>query len=246
MRYDGHDHYADAVSYNTGVVWSPDSAWVFKLLHGTAYRTPYAIQLREDETIHLEKIINFSAQAAWRPSERLSAAVVLFNNRLDKHVMEDPYAGLSNPNHQDIYGIEAELSVQPTESIAFSGNLTLMDNSGPDEVYRYNDYSYIDEETGELVKHYIDLEYPYDPGAKRLFNFSATWRPVSRLTTTATARYIGPRDLIYPRGESTTRCESVWLLDWSATIHRFFHENADFTLSIKNLLDEDYLTPWNL
>ena len=243
LRYDSHDTYTDAVSYNIGIVWSPSQDWIFKALHGTAYRTPYATQLREENHPKPEKIVNYSAQASWRPSERFSAAIALFNNDLEHHVVEDPYAGLSNPNHQTIYGVETDLSWKLFDSFTLRANFTMLDHRGPQEIYRYNDYSYIDEETGELVDHYTDLFYPFDVGADQLFNLQAVWRPINRLTSIAVIRYIGDRDLIHPREETVTHCDSVWLLDLSVTFKQLVLPKTDLTLSINNVFDTRYRTP---
>ena len=243
IRHDAHEAYEDATSYNVAAVWNPSSQWVLKLLHGTAFRTPYARQLRDEEdTIEPEQIRNFSAQLSWKPLAAVDLSVCLFNNRIDYHVMEDPYAGLSEANEQDIDGLEAQVRLIPWETVELSANLTLLDNQGPDETYWYNDYTYIDDE-GNVVKNYVELTYPYDPGAKRLFNLTGLWRPSDRLTAGMTLRYIGKRDFIYPIDETMTTCDDVWLLDMNATVHRFFHPGVDLTVGVRNLLDEEYETP---
>ena len=60
-----------------------------------------------------------------------------FSSRIDNHLMEDPYAGLSQPNHQKIYGVELMGNVFPMKELSFSANLTLLNNSGPYETYNY-------------------------------------------------------------------------------------------------------------
>ena len=140
LRSDDHDEYTDHLSYNAGVVWSPDSEWVLKLLYGTAYRTPYAKQLRDEEKPELEKIDTLNAQVAWNPSKRAGLSLCGFASWIENHTMEDPYAGLSLPNSQDIIGLELEGHLSPAESLDLSANLTLMDNSGPDETYHYLDH----------------------------------------------------------------------------------------------------------
>jgi outer membrane cobalamin receptor len=243
LRYDDHDVYNNATSYSAAAVWKPAHDWAFKLLHGTAFRTPYASQLREETgSIDPEKIMNTSIQCTWVWPQRMDVSLAVFHNTIDDHVYEDPYAGLSNPNTQKIYGVETDVRWQIDKHWELGAALTLLNNSGPNEVYRYNDYSYVDED-GNLVKHYIDLYYPYDTGAKQLFNLVATWRPLARLTTSATLHYIGPRDLIYPRGEQVQTADDVWLLDWSLTLKRWLHPNLDLNVAVKNLLDTDYQTP---
>ena len=53
-------------------------------------------------------------------------------SQLNRHIIEDPYAGLSLANEQDIWGVELEGQYRPFESLELAANLTLMDNSGPD------------------------------------------------------------------------------------------------------------------
>ena len=242
VRYDGHDAYEDATSYNMAAVWAPTSQWVLKLLHGTAFRTPYARQLRDEDIIEPEKIRNFTAQLAWKPHTAVDLAVCVFNNRIANHVLEDPYAGLSADNEQEIDGLEAQIRLTPWDALKVSANFTLLDNSGPDETYWYNNFTYFDEE-GNAVKNYVGLTYPYDTGAKRLFNLSATWQPFDRLTTNATLSYIGPRNFIYPIGEVVTRCDEVWLLNATATVHRFLYPNIELAVYIRNVLDKEYEIP---
>lgn len=244
LRYDEHDEYKSATSYNLAAVWAPGRQWTLKLLHGMAFRTPFARQLRENEggAIDPEKIINTSAQVDWHPSDRLDTNLTVFHNRIEDHVNEDPYAGLSNPNSQKIYGLEAQARWRIDGHWALDGALTVLNSSGPDEVYRYNDYSYVDED-GNWVDNYVDLIYPYDTGAKQLFSLSAIWNPIDRFNLTPTLRYIGSRDLIYPRSETVTSCDGVWLVDLAATLRRVWKPDADLTLTVKNLFDRDYDTP---
>ncbi|MFZ5569109.1 MAG: TonB-dependent receptor plug domain-containing protein [Thermodesulfobacteriota bacterium] len=242
LRNDAHDEYDDAVSYNTGLVWSPNRQWVVKLFHGTAFRTPYASQLREEDELEPEKITNLSAQVAWKPSMVLDMSLCGFNNRIANHVMEDPYAGLSSPNTQTINGLEFETRLHPHDTLDVELNFTVLSNSGPDEKYLYNDYDFIRPD-GSVEKHYVELVYPYDLGPDRLFNLIGTWRPVQRFSTTGILRYISARDLIHPREEAVITCKEAWLLDWNATVHRFVIPSMELTLSVRNLLDREYTQP---
>jgi outer membrane cobalamin receptor len=104
-------------------------------LYGTAYRTPFASQLLEEEEAELEKIKTLNIQIAWDISKRAGLSLCGFVSRIDNHIMEDPYAGLSQSNNQDIKGVEIEGYLSPHSSLDFSANLTLIDNNGPDETY---------------------------------------------------------------------------------------------------------------
>ena len=164
MRNDAHDEYSNHLSYNVGAVWSPEPQWMMKLLYGVAYRTPFARQLLEEGKPDTEEIETLNLQVAWKPSPQAALSVCGFVSRIEKHIMEDPYAGLSLPNRQNIKGVEIEGRFSPVKSLDLSANLTLLDNDGPNETYHWNDFSFVRPD-GTVVKHYTDLTYPYDRGA---------------------------------------------------------------------------------
>ena len=242
VRNDKHDEYKDHVSYNAGAVWSASSQWVFKVLYGTAYRTPFASQLLEEEEAELEKIKTLNVQIVWDISKHAGLSLCGFASRIENHIMEDPYAGLSQPNNQDIKGVEIQGRLLPVKGLHLSANLTLIDNSGPDEIYHYNDYSFILPD-GTVVKHFTDLTYPYDTGPNSLFNLTGTWQPVEKVTTFARLGYFSSRQLIYPRATEYGSSPGVWLLDLSATIRDFVLPDFELEFSVRNLTDKEYDTP---
>ncbi len=241
LRGDRHDEYADHLSFNTGVVWSVSSQWAWKLLYGTAYRTPYARQLLDGEEPDLEKIETVSTQVSWKPSKRFGMSVCGFYSRIDNHLMEDPYAGLSNPNHQEMLGLEVEGRYSPIDSIDLTGNVTLVNNKGPDETYHYNDYTYWDGE--KWVKHYVDIQYPYNKGPHTMVNLMGTWKPLDWIRTSLRLRYFSSRDLIYPRVQTFESSSDVWLIDANARFKDIFHKGLELDLSVRNLADRKYETP---
>jgi hypothetical protein len=242
LRNDAHDEYGNHLSYNLGAIWSPEPQWMMKLLYGVAYRTPFARQLLEEENPDTEEINTLNLQVSWKPSRQAELSVCGFASRIEKHIMEDPYAGLSLPNRQNIRGVEIEGRFSPVQSLDLSANLTLLDNDGPNETYHWNDYSNVRLD-GTVVKHYTDLTYPYDIGADTLFNLTGTWRPVERVTAFLRLGYFSSRDLIFPRSAEIRSVPGVWLVDMSATIRDIGIPGLDLELSVRNLLDRDYETP---
>jgi outer membrane receptor protein involved in Fe transport len=241
LRGDRHDQYQDHLSYNTGVVWSISPRWVWKILYGTAYRTPFARQLLGDGDPDLEKIETVSSQISWKPSKKFGTSVCGFFSRIDNHLMEDPYAGLSVPNDQEIMGLELEGHYSPLEQLDLSGNLTLIDNSGPEETYHYNDYTYWDGH--KWVKHYTDLRYPYDKGPHTMMNLMGTWKPWDRFRANLRLRYFSSRDLIYPRIRTYESSSEVWLVDMTVVIKDVFRKGLELDLAVKNLANRKYETP---
>ena len=243
LRNDDHDSYQDHLSYNAGVVWPFYSQWVLKLLYGTAYRTPFAKQLIEEDTPDLEKINTLNAQVAWNLSNRAGVSLCGFASWIENHTLEDPYAGLSVPNRQDIIGIEIEGHLSPADNLDFSTNLSLIKNSGPDETYHYFDHVEGGPPPKPWIYVYKDLDYPYDAGPETLFNFIGTWRPFEKVTLYGGIRYFSSRKLIYPKNESIVSVPGIWLVDACVTLRDLAVPGLDMEVSVKNLSDRKYKTP---
>ena len=242
LRADDHDDYTDRISYNAGVSWGFRPAWMVKLLYGTAYRTPFARQLLSDENPELEKINCLSAQLAWKPSRLAEFTLTGFINRIDHHIKGDPYAGLSEPNDQRIRGLEVAGNLFVGDHLEVGANLTLLENSGPRETYRFNDYTIVQPD-GSVFRHFVDITSPYDIGPKRLFNLSCTWRPTDRFTGFAHLSYTASRKRIFPKATEFPSTSSVWIADVSGTFHDLVADGLDLSIRVENLFDHDYDTP---
>jgi len=242
FRGDLHDPYEDQVSFNTGIVWHPNSKWQTKFLYGTAYRTPFARQIQEEEHPDLEKIETFTAQFSWMPDKDLNLSLTGFWNQLEDHVIGDPYAGLSEPNNQDIYGLEMKGSYSPLNNIRLKADLTLLDNNGPDEHFRFEESSIVHPD-GTVETKYSDFSMPFNEGPDTMFNFTADWWPKENIMASLFLRYISSRKLIYPKEEVIESASDVWRLDASFTFKDIVKEGLDLNLYFQNLLDKDYHTP---
>ncbi len=242
LRQDVHQEYENSLSHSAAAIWSPNSAWRVKLLYGTSYRTPFARQLMAASKPDLEKSKNYSLQIDWKPRQELSLTGTAFLNRISDHVMDDPYAGLSLPNEQDIYGLELQAGYNPWQWLDLWADLTLLENRGPDETYMYEEYSYVRPD-GSEEQVLTELSYPYDPGADTIFNLGATFKPGSKLELFAGMRYFSSRELIYPRGNERNKASRQWLADIAATYKDLGLPGLDMTLSVRNLFDAEYETP---
>ncbi|MBN1832516.1 MAG: TonB-dependent receptor plug domain-containing protein [Deltaproteobacteria bacterium] len=244
LRHDMHDDFEDQTSLSAGIGWSPSSSWRYKLMGGTAYRTPFARQLYEEGNPDLEEIRSLNMQIAWEKPRRMGFSATGFCQWLEDHVMEDPYAGISLPNEQKIHGLELEGHYSPSPSLKIEGNVTLLENRGSDETYRYLDSIEIDDE-GNIVKVYDTKTYPYDLGADSLFNVMVTWQPMPGVILHARTGYAASRSLIYPRDDAfeIVSVSGEWLVDLGAVIRDVPFPGADLDLSVKNLTDNSYQTP---
>jgi outer membrane cobalamin receptor len=240
VRYDNHDQYDDRMSFNAGMAWHLDS-YMLKLLYGTGYRTPFARQLKEDLDHKLEKINSLNAQLSWK-SVDTQASVTAFINDIENHVTEDRYAGagLSMPNSQTIYGAELELDHQLTDRIKLGANLTLLENSGPNEVYFYNDFNYTDGD-GNLVRHFLKLEHDYDMGPDILGTLKAGFQVTKHLQLVSELRYFAGQDLYFPIEDVTKSCEDAWVMDLHLHVKHLFP--FDLSVFVTNVFDNDNSIP---
>ncbi len=240
FRYDDHELYEDRASFNTGLAWNMNS-YMFKLIYGTGYRTPFARQLKQDLNHKLEKISNLNAQLSWKTPDT-QASITGFANRIENHVIEDRYAGagLSTPNKQTVYGVELELEHQLTDRLSLGGNLTLLRNSGPEEVYFYNDYSYIDPD-GNLVKNYLYLEHEYNMGPDIMGSLNLNWQVIPHVMLASELRYFSEQNLYYPIKDVVKSCDSAWILDLNLHVRDLWP--FDLSLFATNLLDNDHTIP---
>lgn len=243
VRFDEHSAYENNISFNYGVVWNITDEIILKLLSGTAYRTPFSSQLLADEQTDLEKIRSLTFQIGWQPSDDFNLSLVFFDNEIRNHIMQDQYAGLSLPNHQNIQGIELAFQWKPLEAVEFRGNMTLLDHSGPEELYKYNDYDEWNPDTGEVEKHYVYLSYPYDVGSETLGNLMCILRPAERVSVSLRASHIGARRLIFPRGDQTMVFPAEWLGDASFLLRDVTDFGIDVRLTLKNITNVSYKIP---
>ncbi len=245
LRHDRHTDLENQTSLSAGIGWSPAKYWRYKLLYGTAYRTPFASQLYTDEQPEFEQIQSLNLQIAWNRAKQMGWSATGFYQQIDNHVMEDPYAGVSQPNVQDIYGIELDAHWQPVKSLRLQAGLTLVANSGPQENYRYVESYGFDNDTGELVPNYAVNRFDYDLGPDRLFNVQATWQPLTDLSVNVSARYTGSRSLLFPRDDTLERVsvDGAWCVDAAVVVENVISRGIDLEVSLHNLFDNRYDTP---
>ena len=243
IRADIHNEYEDSLSTSLGLVWHPRETFLMKFLYGTSFRSPYGRQyVDESAGEDLETAHNFSVQMSWEPRKGTQLEVTGFFTRISDHVTEDPFAGISLPNDQDVWGLEASASVAIMDTLSISGNITLFTSDGPDETYRYTEYSIIGP-GGTPEEKVIDLNYPFDTGPDLLANAFVRWNPTDDVSFRFRLRYFSERRLVYPRGETWQTVPGVWLADVNGIVKNFLYPGLDVILSVTNITDRDYKTP---
>ncbi len=242
LRHDDHDSFGDKFSYNTGLVWTPLEDWAMKALTGTAYRTPSPRQLFNSSKTDPEEIKNISLEISRKIGKKAEVSIGGFINRISNHVMDDPYAGLSSPNSQEIKGIEVSGSVKPIDQLTLSAAFTRQSNQGPLETYLYNDYSTLLPD-GTWKKHYVLLEYPYDSGPDQFWRAGLVWSPKDTIDVFTQAKYFSGYPLTYAHAEQYEKSSSAFLVDAGIRIKNILTDQSDLELNITNLLDKEYKIP---
>ncbi|MBW2010130.1 MAG: TonB-dependent receptor [Deltaproteobacteria bacterium] len=249
LRNDDHDRFEDKISYSLGAAWNFSPDLILKTIYGTAYRTPFAQQVKEKAATRLERIDSTNVQIAWKPEKERKVSLTLFRNEIDNHVIDDRYTsgGLSTSNSQTIYGAELEGEFRITEALSVSGNITILNNSGPDETYLYWDYAYVDRD-GKVRDYFQVLNYAYDIGTDTMVNFALNWNLTKNIAFVPELHYISEAQLHYlykpeaaPAEKITIECPDVWLMDMHLKINDVFPFCIDFF--VENLWDEHYETP---
>ncbi len=242
LRFDDHNQYDNSVSYNIGAGFHPISSLRLKLLLGTAYRTPYNTQIVNRKDMDPEKIQNASLYLDWTPSKNIHVTTTTFWNKIKHHVNEDPNGGLSRPNSQDIYGIEATLNWRPTYWLNLWMNGTFFNNYGDDEDYKVLDYIII-EPDGTFKPFYSTWQTPFETGPKNIFNLGAEFRITQHIDLSAKLRYASSATGYYNKGTDKFSSTNTWITDLSATYKDALLRHLDAQIAIKNLFDNKYRVP---
>ncbi|WP_289023087.1 TonB-dependent receptor plug domain-containing protein [Desulfobacter postgatei] len=258
-RYDNHSAYEDKVSYNTGFAWNIDK-FILKGIFGTGYRTPFASQMVESSNLGkysyqepeklstldsaLEKITTLNLGLSWKYIGT-RAAVTLFRNDIENHVIENGYAGFvySSPNNQDVYGLELEVEHQVFQNVTLCANLTLLNNSGADEIYySYSYYYYPDPKEGNDVDEgFLERSYAYETGPDIMGTAKVVWDINQNLSLVPALRYFSGQSIYSPVADETLSCGKAWVMDVNLRIRNYFPFDVD--LFAKNLFDNTYKTP---
>ncbi len=242
MRFDNHNQYDNSVSYNIGAGWHPFSPLRIKLLFGTAYRTPYNTQLVNRKGMDPEKIQNSSLNVDWKPIKTLHITTTGFWNEIKHHVNEDPNGGLSRPNSQDVYGIEATVNWRPAFWLNLWFNTTLLNNYGDKEKYKVLDYIII-EPDGSLKPFYSNWQTPFETGPKNLFNVGAELDLTSKLKLSGKLNYASAYTGYYDKGTERFSSTNLWITDLTGTYKDAFLRHIDAEVAVKNLFNERYTVP---
>ncbi len=239
LRIDDHSEYDLRFSPSAGVVWSPSRKWNFKLVYGTAYRTPYASQFTGRDDLEPEEVQNFSLGITWRPGDVLDLSLTGFWNQIRHETGKDPYyGGLSDTAMQDLYGVELGGDWRLSRVFRLRANATFIAHDGDDETYQYSVYVF---EDGEWVKKpWISWSVPFETGPRSMVNASLEWNPLDRLMLAVDLKYEKSWRYSYDKGAQRGRVPGHVQVDMALSAKDTFFKGLDLQVTLKNLFSTSY------
>jgi len=239
-RYDDHNQYKSTLSLSGAITRKWGESSTFKLLYGSAFRTPFASQFFDEEQPDPEQIRSLNLQWLWEPSKKLKFSTTGFVNWLEDHISEDPFGSLSTPTSQSIYGVEVEGRWSPSRSLSLWANASFFDHEGDDQLFRVLQFTFIAPD-GTIIREFEDFAKPFEVGPDLLNNVGITWKPTDKWTLSGRLSYFAGQDFVILPDPEVLHSDSVWLVNLAGVWHPA--ERLDFGVSIKNALDQDAKVP---
>lgn len=226
-RFDSHSEYDDNVSFRTGSTWFATDMLSFKLLLGTAFRTPANIQATRTKDLKAEEIKSAELAAYWSITDQTEIRASIFHNRLSDLIQQSSEGEVSNRDTDKINGVELEVHYRPFPALSMYANATYL------------------ESTGEPVKLEGLQEDRYDLGASTMFNAGAYWNIYGPLNSSIRLQYLGDREVarIVQGTDERPKAEEVLLVHLNLYVKDLLREGLVAGIKVDNLLNEDYMEP---
>jgi len=238
LRFSDHNHYKPGLTHQLGALFRWRRDLTLKLVYGTSYRTPYAIQFlgRHGEE-KPEKMRALSAEIQFKRGG-WKFFLSPFYQRISHHIAEDPFGGYSKPFKQYFLGFEVGLRRQTvTRGLSFS--FTGFNHWGDKETYQVLDYVIII--PGKTPRpHYSFYEKEFSSGPKIFGEVEFYQRLSSWLLLTGRLSFASRRQFWLLKEGEKRRLSPSTLLDISL---RYQRRSFEASLIFKNLLDKRFLNP---
>lgn len=230
IRYDNYSDFGDTTNPRLALVWQTNYNLSSKLLYGRAFRAPVYKELNlqnqlgfnGNNELQPETIDTVELSLDYRPSDKLRSNLSLFAHRAENLIfaVEDTTIAntftYENSGTQQGYGLEAEINWQMARTLNLAGNFA----------WQFN----------KLLED--DIEAPYAVSkqlyGRLIWNVSNYWNVIPEI------HLIGER----PRalGETREPVKTSTRLDLMFKYQNHY-KNWDFTVRMRNLLNEDLTEP---
>jgi len=240
VRLEDHSDFSTHIPWNIGASWDPDDQWRFKAVLGRAFRTPYSQQIIWDLDQQTTEIDTLSLQAVWRPGDMFEVDVTGFYSAVSGAVIQDPYAGISNPAKQDIYGVEVMVRAMLDNTRLFAG-LSALRYDGNDFLLTREDFTLVNPD-GSLTVFYESWQRPFGTGPDLMFKTGLYRQVTDTAGVSFTGAYTADLPYSYSKNTVSGRHDDYWLFSATVSIRDLLFDRTTLRIGVKNLFDASYTT----
>lgn len=237
LRKDDHSFYGNYLNYSTSLMYKIDLNSYAKFSLGTAYRTPYASFLAdEDVDPEPEKIRSYNVEYGYRFSDKTIVKVVPFYNIVDNYINEDPYGGLSEYAKYKNAGFELIFNTS-SKKVDLNFNLTYQNTWPNFEQYETLDYILIQPD-GTKEYFYNNYDKRIGEGANLFGNLNIGYKLNKNTKVYSNIKYTGEREYqVLPSNKYYTFGDS-FSIDGGIKFDNIM-ENGQVIFWVKDLLNSE-------
>ena len=210
IRYDKHTDYRKAISYNIGLGWFPRKWLSMKVMYGKAYRTPFAAQFLNKNSVDPEKIETINANINAN-RKGIVFDITAFYSRIKHHITEDLYGGYSKPSTQHIIGMELYSKANLFNNFNLWFDLTAIHHYGEKVKFKILDYILIIPPEMRYV--YSFRERDFDKGPSTFGSLGIEWVPSNKLSLSLITRYRGAFNFKNLKLDKMCNYKHLWTTD---------------------------------
>jgi len=240
FRLDDHNIYGRNSSYRLGTIYKLTDAVSTKLLYGTSFKAPAAVQLygqplfdgevTGNATLKEETAETFEVQLNWLLKENVSWSINAYRTLASDLVVLVPRGVNQKPENQDLQktiGFESELLWQG-EINNISANISVLESDAKslDILGRPTTT------TSELYPKFSSNIF-WKHSLSSNVNIGLSWRHIS-------PRRASKSNILLNGGEPYQRADYDLI---NLAVNYYYNDLLRFNLSVKNLLDENYADP---
>ena len=258
LRLDDNSWYDDlALNYSLGFNMPLKNNWRIKANFGSAYRTPYSIQVignknvtgfeeendvQSEDILTRDEVTTLNLQLEWMPDQATLFSATSFYSRLSDHVEPDPYAVTSQPSAQEFTGIELYIRKKFNNRLEGYACASKLFSFGDDFDFRFVSSSFFRPD-GTQVKEYDTWSQEYNSGADFMFSSGILWHAASWLDWSLTAVKTSSIPYAYEENTISGSYKNPFLLNTEIRIKGFPWQDSQVSIGCTNLLDREFTYP---
>jgi iron complex outermembrane receptor protein len=244
VRLDNYSDYGTQLSKRAGIVYRANDELIFKVLYGSAFRTPTFMEAYQnghinfragDENIVPEETNTYEAVVIYSPNfyNRFSLNVFYseLSNVIDLEEFQDTNPGYQNYDNRLSRGVEFEYNFKTKLEHNFYLNATYV-NAGY-TIPAESGQEAVNTPMPDISDVMLKAMYIYTPSKK--FSFGTTWRYFAQTTSTE----IGW--VLEESKEYDATAKAVHIFDETVTYR--FSSSSEIRATVKNLFDADVRMP---